>query len=90
MDIIWKDDISIKDGDFELGNNDETKAVDIITAGKGNFFWNPLLGYDIKSKINSNTDFLEEKGKIISELKKEKLSVNFFEIDGININLSIE
>ena len=90
MDIIFNEDISVKSGNFEIGNNDKTKAEDILQAGKGSFFWNPLLGYGIRSKINSNLDFTEEQGKIISELKKENIKFVDLEIVENNYNLSIE
>jgi hypothetical protein len=90
MDIIYNEDISVKSGDFEKGDNNLAIASDVINATKGNFFWSPLLGYGAPTKINSELDYIEEQGQIIDELKKVNIKLSDFDLIENNINLSIQ
>lgn len=91
MDILFDDDIKTKDGDFDTGNNTEFHAEAILKASKGNFFWNPTLGFGINSKINSDKSILQTQGEIVREFKKQDIQIVSFQTneDGeFDINVS--
>ena len=91
MDFLFDDDIVINEGDLVTGENTESHAEFIIIASKGNFFWNPTLGYGINGKINSNIEPVQLQGEIRDELRKERIvAIGDIDSEGNELNLSVQ
>jgi hypothetical protein len=58
-------------GDFR---NQDTANQDIdfiLIAKKGQFFWEPLIGYDTERLQNTRIDRVAENAKLVAELRKD-------------------
>lgn len=77
-------DVSIKNGDFETGNTDEQEIFFILQSSKGNFYYEPKIGYNINSKLNASINKTEERKEIRAELENDGFTVD--EINLITVN----
>lgn len=78
MDILWDKGMTIKDGDFAIGENTDAHAEFILTASKGNMFWVAALGFGANGKINSDINEVELQGEMIRELKSQRIKLKSF------------
>ena len=58
-------------GDFNIGETSDQDIDFILLGKKGNFFWEPLLGYDVNRLQNTKIDVVKETAFLIAELRKD-------------------
>jgi transcriptional/translational regulatory protein YebC/TACO1 len=81
--FLRDDTISIKNGDIELneGQEENDEIIEhIIRANKGDFKWEPVLGYGVETKLSGIINTAEEKKNIRKELKRDEFNINKVEI----------
>lgn len=81
--FLRDDIISIKDGDIELNTSkeEEDEIIEhILRAHKGDFKWEPVLGYGVETKLSGVLNTAEEKKNIRTELKRDKFRINEIQI----------
>lgn len=75
--------IFLRDADVEINtlrgdfNTDDTESQDIdfiVQAKKGQFYFEPLIGYDAQRLQNGRIDIVHETAAITAELNKDGLS----------------
>lgn len=74
-DILFNNDITIKDGDFDIGESDNQHTQHILIATKGEYKASPELGVGLESMLNT-----EEPMEFLIEAKKN------LEYDGMKVN----
>ncbi len=73
-DILFNDDLEIKDGDFMVGESDNQHVKHILSASKGEYKASPELGVGIEKILNT-----EEPMEFLIEAKKN------LEYDGMKV-----
>ena len=68
-------DLTIKNGDFDILQSDDQNIQAIIQADKGQFYENTLLGYGITKKLNSPVRKAVEKRSIRQEMRADNYNV---------------
>lgn len=61
-------------GDFNTGITESQDIDFIIQAKKGQFYWEPLIGYDAQRLQNGRVDIVQETANITAELNKDGLT----------------
>jgi hypothetical protein len=87
IDLEFKDDIVIKDGDFNFINGDIQNAVHLLQSEQGQFYLSPTVGVGQSNLINKkNTNTL---GFIRDQLSNDRFRIkqlteknNKYSIDG--------
>jgi len=74
-DLLFNDDIEIKNGDFLVGESDNQHVKHILTASKGEYKSSPELGVGIEKMLAT-----EEPMEFLIESKKN------LEYDGMKVN----
>jgi len=64
-------DINTQRGDFNTGDTADQDIDFILIGKKGQFFWEPLLGYDTERLQNTRVDKVAENAKLVAELRKD-------------------
>jgi len=64
-------DINIQRGDFNTGDTSDQDIDFILIAKKGQFFFEPLIGYDTQRLQNTRIDRVSENAKLLAELRKD-------------------
>ena len=60
-------------GDFNTGDTESQDIDFILMAKKGQFYWEPLIGYDAERLQNGRVDIVQETASITAELNKDGL-----------------
>lgn len=74
-DILFTDDVVVKNGDIAIGESDNQHVKHILLASKGEFKASPELGVGIEMMLNT-----EEPMEFLIEAKKN------LEYDGMKVN----
>jgi hypothetical protein len=61
-------------GDFAVFDTQSQDVDFILMAKKGQFYWEPLIGYDAQRLQNGRIDIVKETSSLIEELNKDGLS----------------
>lgn len=69
----------LREADIFIGANGDFLTVDtsdqdidfILIAKKGQFFWEPLVGYDVQRLQNARIDLVQENAALTRELRKD-------------------
>lgn len=61
-------------GDFAIFNTESQDVDFILEAKKGQFYWEPLIGYDAQRLQNTRIDIVKETSNLTAELRKDGLN----------------
>lgn len=61
-------------GDFNTGDTESQDVDFILMAKKGQFYFEPLIGYDAQRLQNARIDIVQETASITAELRKDGLN----------------
>lgn len=62
-------------GDF-VNEDSHNQDIDFILLGKkGQFFWEPLIGYDVGRLQNAKIDLVQENSTLVAELRKDGFNI---------------
>ena len=61
-------------GDFRVGDTVNQDIDFILQAKKGQFYFEPLIGYDAQRLQNARVDIVAETAKVTAELRKDNLT----------------
>lgn len=61
-------------GDFRTEDTTSQDIDFILQAKKGQFYWEPLIGYDAQRLQNARVDIVAETSKLTAELRKDNLN----------------
>jgi len=82
-DIIFKDDIEFKNGDFRVDDADGQHIEHIIRAKPGHFFQHPTIGVGADDFINGNESKPSIRQRIKQNLIFDNYRVNKILVEGI-------
>lgn len=88
IDILYTEDLEIKNGDFHLGNSDNQHTQHLLIADKGEYKANPELGAGITHMLNTEDpmDFLIEAKKNLQYDGMKVQNIAFTENGKLDIN----
>lgn len=61
-------------GDFNTGDTESQDIDFILMAKKGQFYFEPLIGYDAQRLQNGRVDIVQETAALTAELRKDNLN----------------
>lgn len=67
-------EINTLQGDFNVGNTESQDIDFILMAKKGQFYFEPLIGYDAERLVNGRIDIVQETAALTAELRKDNLN----------------
>lgn len=86
--LLDKDfDLSISNGDFDVGNSWGQDVEIIISLSKGELKSDPLLGVNLIEKINAKQGAIRAKQAIKLNLKRDEKTIKKVEISEGKINI---
>jgi hypothetical protein len=76
-DLVFdsNDDLSIVDGDWEIGQSDDQNIQAILQAEKGQFYQYPLLGYGVSGRLYGPFRKNDERKAIREALQRDNYNV---------------
>ena len=91
IDIYLVDnDISIKDGDIDIGYSDQQHIEHIFRANQGQYYQHPLVGIGIDKQLNSGLNSQDLRQTIKTQLEADNYKVNDIDLDtknGFNVTV---
>lgn len=87
-DILFNDDIEIKNGDFAIGESDNQHVKHILLASKGEYKFSPELGVGIDRMLATEEpmEFLIEAKKNLEYDGMKVKNISFTENGTINVD----
>ena len=67
-------EINSLNGDFNTGDTEIQDIDFIIMAKKGQFYYEPMIGYDAQRLQNGRIDIVQETASLTAELRKDNLN----------------
>lgn len=90
MDLLLdeNDDLSIIDGDFEIGEDTQQRVQLILQASQGHFKQYPLCGVGLQSALGGGLTS-ELKQKIQLQLQSDGLALSSVTLIGLEVNVEL-